>query len=190
MTPPRIVLGSTSPYRRQVLDRLGIPFEVAAPDFDERQPLPPEVVTPTDIALHLARGKARSVAARPELALAWVIGSDQIVELDGELLHKPGTEDAAVAQLMRMAGRAHQLVTAVVVIAGGRVAEVVDTHRLHMRHLTEAQARAYVAADQPLDCAGSYRIERRGIALFDHIEADPECADDTAIMGLPLWKTV
>jgi len=188
-TPPRLVLASTSPYRKEVLSRLGVPFEVARPDFDERRPLPPEVTTIEATALHLARGKARAVAELPAYAGAWVIGSDQIVAVDGEVMHKPGSIEAAVAQLLRMQGRWHRLVTAVVVLAGGREAAAVDVHALHMRALDEALARAYVAADLPLDCAGSYRIERRGIALFDRIEADRECADDTAIMGLPLWKT-
>ncbi|MCC6620934.1 MAG: septum formation protein Maf [Deltaproteobacteria bacterium] len=190
MSAPRLVLASTSPYRREVLGRLGLPFTIARPDFDERAPLPAHVLTTADTATHLARGKARSVASLPEHAGAWIIGSDQIVEVEGEIMHKPGGFDAAVAQLLRMQGRPHRLVTAVVVLAGEREAAAVDTHVLHMRALTPAQARAYVEADRPLDCAGSYRIEARGIALFDRIEADPECADDTAIMGLPLWKTV
>lgn len=187
---PRLVLASTSRYRREVLARLGLPFEVAAPDFDERAPLPADVTTIEATALHLARGKARSVAARADMAGAWVIGSDQIAALDGEPLHKPGSVAAAEAQLAAMQGRPHRLVTAVVVLDGAREAAAVDTHTLVMRRLGPAEITRYVALDAPLDCAGSYRIEARGLTLFERIEADPECADDTAIMGLPLWKTL
>ncbi|MFO0744747.1 MAG: nucleoside triphosphate pyrophosphatase [Myxococcota bacterium] len=187
---PRLVLASTSPYRRQVLERLGLPFAVARPDFDERQPLPPGVDTIAATALHLAHGKARAVASLPEHADAWVIGSDQICELDGEILHKPGDHAAAQAQLARLQGRAHRLVTAVAIHAPHGQADAVDVHTLLMRPLTTGQIAAYLAADEPYDCAGSYRIERRGVALFARIDADPECADDSAIMGLPLWKTV
>jgi len=184
-----LVLASTSPYRRQILERLGLPFEVSRPDFDERQPLPSDIVGIEATARYLARMKAEAVRAQG-FGDAWIIGSDQICALGGEALHKPGTVARAEAQLGRLQGRAHQLVTAVVVLAPHGQAEAVDVHTLHMRALDDALIAAYVAADQPLDCAGSYRIEARGIALFERIIADPECADDTAIVGLPLWKTV
>jgi septum formation protein len=181
----RIVLASTSRYRRQLLERLDVPFDVAAPDCDETNG---DGLAPRPLAQRLARLKALSVAA-PD---AFTIGSDQVLDLDGEVLGKPGTVAAAVAQLSRLAGRAHRLITAVAVVDGrtGAVAEAVDVHRLTMRPLDGAAIARYVAHDQPLDCAGSYALERRGVALFERIEADPETADDTAIVGLPLMKTL
>lgn len=186
MSIPPIVLASTSPYRRQLLERLRIPFEVARPSFDERAPLPPEVRGVEATATYLARMKALSVG-RPD---AWVIGSDQICALGDRVLHKPGSVENAQQQLWELQGRAHRLVTAIAVVAPHGTIEARDVHTLHMRRLDRATIAAYVAADSPLDCAGSYRIEGRGIALFERIEADPESADDTAIVGLPLWLTV
>ena len=192
--PIPLVLASTSRYRAQILGRLAVPFVTASPDIDERAAAW-SGLAPEAMALALACAKALAVAARPEHAGRLVIGSDQVAVLDGELLHKPGTVASACAQLERMAGRAHRLVTAVAVTRAGPDAErelhvATDTHILWMRPLSDALIAAYVAADQPLDCAGSYRLEARGLALFDRIEADPETADDTAIIGLPLMKTV
>lgn len=180
---PRIVLASSSPYRKLLLERLGLDFEVVRPDVDEeaKRHLPP-----AEMARALAVAKARAV----DVPGALVIGSDQVVEVDGEALGKPGSESAAVAQLSRLAGRSHHLLTAVAVhdTATGRVEADLDVHTLTMRPLTRAQLAGYVARDRPLDCAGSYRFEARGIALFERIEADPDTADDTAIVGLPLMK--
>lgn len=187
---PRLVLASTSPYRRGILERLGLPFEVARPDFDERAPLPADVTTIAATATYLAYGKARAVRALPGYEDAWVIGSDQICELDGEILHKPGSADLAHAQLRKLAGRTHRLVTAVAIVAPHGASDAVDVHALTMHALDDARIAAYLAADRPFDCAGSYRIEQRGVALFARIDADAECADDSAIVGLPLWKTV
>jgi septum formation protein len=182
----RLILASTSPYRREVLSRLGIAFEAISPQCDEaayagRPPL--------ELARILARLKATSVSAE---GAALVVGSDQVVDLEGRVLGKPGTVENAVAQLMAMSGRAHRLITAVAVmdVASGEVRVDHDIHTLWMRRLSEAEVAAYVAHDMPLDCAGSYKIERRGISLFERIEADPTTADDTAIMGLPLMKTL
>ncbi len=187
---PGIVLASTSRYRRELLLRLGLPFSARAPACDEEalkarllgvdgtapsSSLPPERLAPA-----LARAKAESL--REVEPGAVVLGADQVAALDGEILGKPGTAERAAAQLARLAGRAHVLVTAVALYHEGRLREHVDVTRLSMRPLTPAQIDRYVAADAPLDCAGSYRIEARGIALFDRIES----ADHTAIVGLPL----
>lgn len=183
-TPKRLVLASTSRYRRALLERLGVPFTARAPDCDETRY--PEKA-PQDLAATLAREKATSLLDEPAGTL--VIGSDQVVDLDGEVLGKPHTAEAAVAQLARLQGRAHRLVTAVAVHeVGGRTLEAVDVHTMHMRPLDDVALRAYVAHDQPLDCAGSYRLEARGVALFARVEADPETADDSAIVGLPIMK--
>lgn len=181
-----LVLASTSRYRRALLGRLGVDFEVASPGVDESQW---RDRPPATMARELAVAKAEALAASyPGGAL--IIGSDQVAVLDDEVLGKPGTAERAVEQLRRMAGRQHQLITAVAVhdVASGETLLDVDVHTLLMRSLTPALLAAYVAHDVPLDCAGSYKLEGRGIALFERIEADPEIADDTAIVGLPLLK--
>lgn len=185
MAEPRVILASTSRYRRALLERLGVAFDAVAPDCDEDAW--PELA-PRALAVRLAREKASSVRAPGAL----VIGSDQVVDLDGEVLGKPGSAAAAEAQLARLAGRSHRLITAVAVVDVDRgvVAEAVDVHTLTMRALDARQIAAYVAHDAPLDCAGSYVFERRGVALFERVEADAETADDTAIIGLPLMKTL
>lgn len=177
----RLVLASTSVYRRELLARLGIPFATEAPGVDEHAPAL-AALAPEALAAELARQKALAVAARHPDAV--VIGSDQIAVLDGERLGKPGTAARAAAQLTKLQGRAHRLVTAVAVTGpgSGTVREFVDVTTLHMRTLGADEIARYVALDQPLDCAGSYRIERAGIALFERID----CADHTAIVGLPL----
>jgi septum formation protein len=177
---PRLILASTSPYRRALLERLGVPFEIAAPACDE-DALKRSGLTPHEVAVRLAREKAQSVART--LKDAYVLGSDQLVDLDGEILGKPGTSDAAVAQLARMAGRSHLLVTAMAMVTPrGSLLEHLDVHTLTMRKLHDAEIRRYVAREAPLDCAGSYKIERGGIVLVERIEGD----DFSAITGLPL----
>lgn len=177
---PKLVLASTSVYRRALLERLGVAFTAVAPSCDE-EALKDPALSPAALAAHLAREKARSVAASwPE---AFVLGSDQLVEVDGEILGKPGTAEAALGQLMRLSGRAHRLVTAFALVrSDGWLSEHLDVHTLHMRALSRTELERYVASDRPLDCAGSYKIEAAGIALFERIEG----ADFTAITGLPL----
>jgi septum formation protein len=185
MHAPTLVLASTSRYRRMVLERLGVPFEVASPAVDEGafRHLSPQVMAET-----LALEKANAVArARPGCL---VIGSDQVVATESDVFEKPGSPNRAVAQLSRLAGRSHRLITAVAVSDGQTTRLATDIHTLWMRPLSLDQLERYVHADAPLDCAGSYRIESLGLALFDRIEADPETADDTAIIGLPLMKTL
>ena len=169
---PRLVLASTSRYRRALLERLGLPFETAAPGVDE-DAYKARGLAPQALVLELARAKALAVARDTD---AIVIGSDQVAEIDGLVLGKPGTPERAVQQLQRLAGRTHHLWTGVCVVDGrsGRQVEHVDLHRLTMRALTAAQLAAYVAQDDPVDCAGAYKIDR--------VEGD----DATAIVGLPL----
>ncbi len=179
----QLILASTSTYRAAVLQRLGIPFDAVAPDCDEdRYP----DLGPDDLARILAIEKAAS-RAQPG---ALVIGSDQVVDLDGEVLGKPHTVEKAQRQLERMQGRTHRLVTAVAVASADRTEVAIDVHTMTMRALTPEVIARYIAYDRPLDCAGSYKLESRGIALFERIEADPETHDDTAIQGLPLMKTL
>jgi septum formation protein len=177
--PPEIVLASTSTYRKALMERLGVPFRCASPPFRESS-IPPEGLAPRRLAEALAAGKAESVSRlAPE---AVVVGCDQLVHLDGRILGKPGSVDRAVAQLEAMSGRTHELITAMVVIAGARRSTHTDVARLSMRRLGRSGIERYVAADRPLDCAGSYKIESRGVVLFERIEG----ADFTAITGLPL----
>ncbi|MEZ4267260.1 MAG: nucleoside triphosphate pyrophosphatase [Myxococcota bacterium] len=182
-SPRRLILASSSPYRRALLERLGLPFDVASPGVDEDAL---RHMAPDAMVRALAVAKAEAVVADDAL----VIGSDQALDLDGEVMGKPGTAERARAQLARLAGRTHLLLTAVAVrdTRSGDVAVALDTHRMTMRALSPAQIARYVELDQPLWCAGSYMLERTGVALFERVEADPETADDTAIVGLPMMK--
>lgn len=177
-----VVLGSTSRYRRELLSRLRFHFEVASPEVDETA-LPGEL--PCAIALRLAEAKARAVAKRFPLAL--VIGSDQVADLDGQPLGKPGNHDHAVAQLRRMRGRNVIFQTAVAVICQESGFSQVDLAavRVRFRDLTDDEIESYLVAEQPYDCAGSAKSEGLGIALLDAIDSD----DPTALVGLPLIRT-
>lgn len=178
---PDIVLASTSRYRRDLLARLGLPFRAVAPLCDEAA-LKAEaaLASPEVLAERLARAKAESLREAEPGAL--IIGSDQIAALEDRILDKPGTIDRAIEQLMLLQGRTHVLVTAVAVVSQVSVLHHLDVTRLRMRALTRTEVERYVAVDAPLDCAGSYKIEQRGIALFERIES----ADHSAITGLPL----
>jgi septum formation protein len=172
-----LVLASTSRYRRELLARLGLAFTVDSPDVDEA-PLPGEA--PQALARRLAQAKARAVAARhPQ---AWVIGSDQVADLGGQPLGKPGHHDAAVAQLMACSARTVRFHTAVCLVRGERRLEFADTTEVCFRPLERAEVARYVQAEQPLDCAGSFKCEGLGITLFEAIHT----RDPTALVGLPL----
>jgi septum formation protein len=178
---PELVLASTSPYRRQLIERLHVPYRAEAPRCDEDALKARLALPPGPLALALAREKAASLRALFPGAL--ILGGDQLVELDGAVLGKPGSTEAAVAQLRRLRGRTHRLLTAMVLLApDGRVLEHLDVHELAMAELTDLAIARYVERDQPLDCAGSYKIEQLGISLFERIAGE----DATAIMGLPL----
>lgn len=177
MTERRLVLASTSPYRRALLERLGLPFECVAPGVDEDAY---SAGSPDELALTLARAKAAAVSAMCPGAV--VIGGDQVVVRDGDVLGKPGSAEAAVAQLRRLAGRAHELISAVAVVGAGRWWSHVDVTRLTMRPLDDGEIRRYVERERPYDCAGAYKIESLGVSLFDAVEG----SDPTAIVGMPL----
>lgn len=177
-----LVLGSTSRYRRELLERLRVPFEVASPAVDET-PQPGEA--PRELALRLALAKARAVAAQHPQAV--VIGSDQVADLDGQPLGKPGTHERAVAQLQRMRGRTVVFQTAVAVVCQETGFEQVELAPVRARFhaLSDAEIEAYLRAEQPYDCAGAAKSEGLGIALLDAIDND----DPTALVGLPLIRT-
>jgi septum formation protein len=177
-----VVLGSTSVYRRELMARLRIPFDVAAPDVDET-PQPGE--TPQALAGRLALAKARAVAARYPRAV--VIGSDQVADLEGEPLGKPGTHARAVQQLQRMRGRTvvFQTAVAVVCLDSGFEQSDIAPVRVRFRDLSDDEIDAYLRAETPYDCAGSAKSEGLGITLLASIDND----DPTALVGLPLIRT-
>jgi septum formation protein len=177
-----LVLGSSSPYRRELLSRLRLPFTVETPDVDES---PRAGEAPRELALRLALAKAQAVAVR--LPHAVVIGSDQVAELAGRPLGKPGTHDKAKAQLRQMRGEAVVFHTAVAVVCAQSGFEQLELApvRVKFRQLTDNEIESYLRAEQPYDCAGSARSEGLGIALLDSIQSD----DPTALVGLPLIRT-
>lgn len=182
MSSRPLILGSTSAYRRELLERLRFPFEVAAPDVDET---PQTGERPPELARRLALAKARAVARLHPSAL--VIGSDQVADLGGEPLGKPGTHERATEQLRRMRGRTVIFQTAVAVVCLESGFEQLDLApvRVRFRDLSDAEIEFYLRAETPYDCAGSAKSEGLGIALLDSIESD----DPTALVGLPLIRT-
>jgi septum formation protein len=175
-------LGSTSRYRRELLERLRIPFKVASPDVDE-SPQPGE--SPQALAERLALAKAHAVAAKFPGAV--VIGSDQVADFGGLPLGKPGTHDKAVAQLRQMRGHTviFQTAVAVVCLESGFEAQSLAAVKVKFRDLSDDEIEHYLRAEQPYDCAGSAKSEGLGIALLESIEND----DPTALVGLPLIRT-
>ncbi|MGQ0547920.1 MAG: Maf family protein [Betaproteobacteria bacterium] len=175
--PRRLVLASTSRYRRELLGRLGLAFDVLAPAADE-SPLPGE--SPADLALRLAVAKARSVRA----ADALVIGADQAAALEGRLLGKPGSHEAAVRQLRDLSGKAADFHTAVAVLdsKSNSLESRLVACRVTFRKLDERRIEAYLRREQPYDCAGSAKAEGLGIALIARIDTE----DPTSLIGLPL----
>lgn len=181
-TQRQLLLGSTSPYRRELLARLRIPFEVAAPEVDETA-YPSE--TPKQLACRLAMAKARAVAARFPSHV--VIGSDQVADLDGLALGKPGDHARAVLQLQQMRGQTVVFQTAVAVVCRDSGFAQMDLAQVQVkfRELSDAQIEAYLLAEMPYDCAGSAKSEGLGIALLERIDND----DPSALVGLPLIRT-
>ena len=182
MITRKLILGSTSIYRRELLARLRVPFEVAAPEVDET---PHRQETPADMARRLALAKARAVAAKFPSAI--VIGSDQVADLDGQPLGKPVTHERATAQLRQMRGRTvvFQTAVSVVCLENGFAASDLAPVQVKFRDLSDAEIEHYLRAEQPYDCAGSAKSEGLGIALLESILSD----DPTALVGLPLIRT-
>ena len=177
-----LILGSTSRYRKELLARLRIPFETAAPDVDET---PHNNESPKDLALRLALAKARAVALKHPEAI--VIGSDQVADLEGTPLGKPGNHANAILQLQRMRGKTviFQTALSVVCIASGYERTDLAAVKVKFRDLSDAEIESYLRAEEPYDCAGSAKSEGLGIALLEFIEND----DPTALIGLPLIRT-
>jgi septum formation protein len=178
-----LVLASSSPYRRHLLTRLGIPFIAVSPDLGE-QPLESE--SPSELAWRLAERKAGAV--RHNFPDALIIGSDQVAVLDGQVLHKPGNQEANIKQLLRASGRQVQVLTSVCVLnarTGCTQVELVSA-TVHFRSLSLRQIQCYVSREQPFDCVGGFKSEGLGVALFSRLEV----TDPSAIVGLPLIPLV
>jgi septum formation protein len=177
-----LILGSTSRYRRELLQRLRVPFDVVSPDVDET-PMANEI--PQALATRLALAKAKAVADLHPNAV--VIGSDQVADLNGEPLGKPGTHERAVLQLQRMRGQTVVFQTAVSVVcqASGFEQTELAQIKVRFRDLSDTEIEAYLHAEEPYDCAGSAKSEGLGIALLDAIDND----DPTALIGLPMIRT-
>lgn len=174
-----LVLASSSPYRRELLARLRLPFEVLSPQTDE-SPMPGE--RPPELALRLASAKAKSVAERHPAAL--IVGSDQVAVLGEEILGKPGTHETALRQLQRSSGCELVFYTAVCLLnsATGNLQTAIATNQVKLRELSEGEIERYLRIEQPYDCAGSAKCEGLGIALLEYIRGD----DPNALIGLPL----
>ena len=177
-----LILGSTSPYRRELLQRLRLPFDVQRPEVDET---PHAGETPTALAQRLALAKAQAVAQRFPQAI--VIGSDQVADLNGEPLGKPGNHANAVAQLQQMRGQSvvFQTAVSVVCLATGFEQTELAQVKVQFRQVSDEAIEAYLQAEQPYDCAGSAKSEGLGIALLECIDNQ----DPTALVGLPLILT-
>ncbi|MFU8821198.1 MAG: Maf family protein [Gammaproteobacteria bacterium] len=178
--PPALILASGSPYRRALLERLGLPFAQETPAIDEHIAAGE---APAEAVMRLARAKATAVLARHPGAV--VIGSDQVAVRGDEILGKPGNVERAALQLTRSAGRQVEFLTGVCALSGPRRAEPeehMDITRVVFRPLTPEEIRSYIERDAPFDCAGSFRAEGLGIALFERIDSQ----DPTGLIGLPL----
>ncbi len=178
-----LVLGSTSPFRRELLEKLGLPFSTAAPDVDESRR---QGESPETLVQRLAEAKARAVAGQFPQAL--IIGSDQVACVDGEILGKPGNRDKAIKQLMAMSGKTVIFHTGLCLYNSEkeRVQVLREPFRVHFRKLNTGQIERYVDHEQPFNCAGSFKSEGMGITLFRKLEGD----DPNALVGLPLIRLV
>lgn len=174
----KMVLASTSPYRKAQLQSLGIPFQALKPLIDEEKEKD-LTLTPQDLALKLSFLKSQSLATENQIT----IGGDQLVSLEGQILGKPGTLEKACEQLSIMQNKTHELITALTIFDGKTsYKQILNITKISLKKLTPEQIRKYIALDTPTDCAGSYKIEEHGIQIIEKIET----TDFTAIQGLPL----
>jgi len=175
-----LILASTSPYRRELLERLQIPFECMDSKVDE-DPFKDDITDPLILTKTLAYEKAKAISK--DHPNAYVIGGDQISLFQGEILGKPGSVESAIIQLRKVSGHSHELITSTCILGPkGYVYEWTNRTELFMRELSLEEIKRYVEKDDPIHCAGSYKIESLGISLFDAIHTQ----DSTAIVGLPL----
>lgn len=180
MTAPPLLLASSSPYRRELMNRLALPFESASPDIDET-PRPGE--TADQLARRLAESKARALTT--QYPGHWIIGSDQVASLpDGTLLNKPGNHEQAVGQLSQSSGHTVLFLTGLTLLdaRSGNIQNHCEPFSVHFRDLSSAEIEAYLRKEQPYDCAGSFRMEGLGITLFSRMDG----RDPNSLIGLPL----
>lgn len=175
----KLILASTSPYRADQLRRLGLEFETHDPQVDESV-LKEAGFSPENLAEILALEKAKQVFQQNPDDI--VIGGDQLVSFENSILGKPGTKERAVEQLMSMQGKTHTLITAIAVLGPDFIETHINQTKLKMRPLSKEGIERYVEFDQPLNCAGAYKLESQGITLFEEIES----TDHSAITGIPL----
>lgn len=176
----QIILASSSPYRKVQLENFGLSFSAQKPDVDEeklKNEAPFELI---GLTRFLAERKALSL--RHKFPDAFIIGCDQVADLNGERLDKPGTVHLAREQLRKLAGQSHRLITTIAVSTPDSLVLHTDLTTIFMRPLTESEIVAYIELDQPLDCAGAYKIERAGLALVERVQSE----DPSAVQGLPL----
>lgn len=177
----RILLASTSPYRKELLQKLGLHFSAQSPEVDEdilKDQLVLQKIKGAHFSEKLALAKAMSLRSKS----TWVIGGDQIVWFQNQIIGKSKNARTAFQQLKKMNGKKHQLITSVAVVSDQKIYQINHVTNLWMKKLTDKEIKNYLKCDQPFDCAGSYKIEKSGIALFEKIETD----DFSAIQGLPL----
>ena len=176
---PDILLASSSPYRRGLLDRFLVEFEAVSPDIDESNV---GGLEPAELARHLARAKAEAVSAASRNAL--IIGADQLAVLDGHVLGKPGSHQKAVEQLLAASGKSVKFLTAVCMLdpVTRKRYEHTDETTVHFREFDRRLAEAYLRLDEPYDCAGSFKLEGAAFLLFESVKTD----DPTALIGLPM----
>ncbi len=182
---PELILASTSPYRKELIAKLGLPFSALKPICDEDS-YKEKINNPKDLAVTLAQLKAQSIIDQSDTGSVCVIGGDQVAALGLDILGKPGTKEMAHKQLTKMQGKTHQLITAICVISRvqGKITEkqILDITEIKMRPLSAQEIENYIELDLPLDCAGSYKIEKSGLTLIDQMKSD----DFSAIQGVPL----
>jgi septum formation protein len=180
--PEKLILASSSKYRKMLLHRFGIPFECQSPEIDETAH---KNESPHGLVARLAGQKAESVANKHPLSV--VIGSDQLTVFDGQIIGKPGTFPAALEQLTSFSGQVVEFLTAVSVLnkENGFSEQYTDCTRVHFRNLHEEEIKRYLEKEKPFDCAGAFKAESLGIVLFERITSE----DPTALIGLPLIRT-
>lgn len=179
----KLILGSTSPFRKELLQKLGLSFAVDSPDIDETMLADEQ---PDEFVQRLALEKARAVAVRHENSL--VIGSDQVACIDSSILGKPGTRDKAIDQLSNASGKRVSFYTGLCLLnsASGESQVVCEPFHVHFKQISQAQIERYLDAEQPYNCAGSFKSEGLGISLFEKLEGD----DPNALIGLPLIRLI
>lgn len=175
----KIILASKSPYRKKLLERLGINFECVSSEFDEST-IKQRLNCPVEISKQLSKAKALTIKDQYKDCI--IIGSDQVCALGDELLSKPKTFDKGLTQLSKMQGRSHRLITSYYLYSPNQCFEHTNVTTLKMKSLSENQIKKYLNSDNPIDCAGSYKLELQGISLMESIDTE----DSTAIIGLPL----